>query len=108
MGDAMRTAPACAVLAVVFSLPSAAAPKHGNAVRAVAALAARSAQTAIMEAKAPKKEAGAGLLASLLQPAAEPSGLPVRARTQFPEPVAFGIIGSALVALGLIRRRRHI
>lgn len=105
MGDAIRGAYTCAVLATLLALPALGAPDMGKARSAPLEQHVRLA--AASQARPPERGHSAVPLASVVQ-AANPAEARTRIRSRLSEPAAFALIGSALVALGMVRRRRQV
>ncbi|HWR52186.1 MAG TPA: PEP-CTERM sorting domain-containing protein [Bryobacteraceae bacterium] len=104
----MKRVCACAALAGVFIWAAPAAPVTEAVNRRESATVqwTAPAPALVLLAAADRENAPVGALGSVFQPVAG-AGEHAR-RADLPEPATFALIGSALLALGVIRRRRQI
>lgn len=108
----MKRLCACAALAGVFGWAAAAAPVT-NAVKISGAAGAPATAEVVLRESGPiaagdRNRVPASTLGAVLAPVVEVTEDSVARRTDVPEPAAYALIGSALLALGMIRKRRQV
>ena len=108
----MRRLCVCAALVGSLGWAAAAAPVSDAAGRGEPAGMQWTARTVLsatgLFAAEGRESSASGALGTVLQPVVGVAEDSVTRRADLPEPAAFALIGSALLALGVIRKRRHI